>query len=518
MLKTAEKFMKLFRGYEHRHGQYEVKREEKSGKLSGIAGTVDKAPSVQDYKDHLDGKKGIGIIPLTSKNFVFFSAIDVDDYSMDVNDLVWRVRKLPVFVTRSKSGGAHIWLFSPGGVQAIHAVTVLKHWAGELGLGGCEIFPKQVSRGAKEDVGNWINLPFFGDTRKCIVVDNEKKQTFKELGIEEFLDFTSKFINKVDTDYLVNVAPKIGSRADKGSKEDFVDGPPCIQRLWKEGVPEGGRNKFFFALATYLSRKYGSEDAVEAKAIAYNEQLGDSKLPLGELKSTVKSALRKEYGYQCQQEPCKSFCQRTECLKRTFGIGSRSMDMPFEIGGFSKILTNPPIYAFNVDGVRVVIKSSHDLLNQKRFRANVVDASSKIMPILQQQKFDELMQDWLNHSEDVIPPPDADPRTQILDAFKEFIEARRHSMKDRILRGHVFIDEEADLLYFRINDLKRYLRQNHVQYDERDLHEYLREQLGVVYEEKGTTIQGTSVRLWTAPAQKLLGDDNIAIMAPTEAF
>lgn len=516
MSNTAERFMKLFRGYELRHGQYTIIREELSGKLSGRAATVDIAPSLSDYTAHLDGQKGIGIIPLTNNDTCFFACIDVDDYQMDITDLVWRVRKLPLFVTRSKSGGAHLWLFIPEGAPATLVVGVIKHWAGELGLGGCEIFPKQVSRVNKDDIGNWINLPFYGDTRLGVVVADEKTHQFKDIGLLEFLEFTDKYVAKVNEDYLSNTAPKVTTRAEKGSKKDFVDGPPCLQRLHADGVPEGGRNKFFFGLATYLKRKYGSEEQVESKCISLNESLGDCKLPLGEVKATMKSAIRKEYGYQCQQEPMKSYCQRGECLKRTFGIGSRSLDMPFEIGGFSKILTHPPMYAFNVDGVRLLINSSHELLNQKRFRAHIVDACSKIMPILQQQKFDELMQEWLLNAEEVIPPPDADPRTQITDAFREFLGGRVHPQKERLLHGHAF--KEGKLILFRINDFKKFLRQNHVLYDDRQLHQYLRAEMNVDHDTQGTQVNGRLVRCWTLPASEIYDSADIEPLEPTEVF
>ena len=131
-MSDAEKFMGIFRGYELRHGRYKIIRHEQSGKLSGHAKTVDACPTLQDYQDHIDGKTGIGIIPLTNTNKCYFAAIDVDVYPVDINDIVWRVRRLPVFVTRSKSGGAHIWLFIPKGVDAIEAITVMKSWAGEL--------------------------------------------------------------------------------------------------------------------------------------------------------------------------------------------------------------------------------------------------------------------------------------------------------------------------------------------------------------------------------------------------
>jgi hypothetical protein len=76
----AERFMDLFRGFDGRHGRYEIQKQESSGKLSGRAKTVDYAPTLADYEAHIEGKTGIGIIPLTQDNRVYFSALDIDVY------------------------------------------------------------------------------------------------------------------------------------------------------------------------------------------------------------------------------------------------------------------------------------------------------------------------------------------------------------------------------------------------------------------------------------------------------
>jgi hypothetical protein len=70
--------------------------------------------------------------------------------------------KLPLVVCRSKSGGAHLFLFVNQWASAKDMQEVLRHVAAALGYGDCEIFPKQTSLQLKRgDVGNFLNLPFY---------------------------------------------------------------------------------------------------------------------------------------------------------------------------------------------------------------------------------------------------------------------------------------------------------------------------------------------------------------------
>jgi hypothetical protein len=83
---------------------------------------------------------------------------------LDHKGLIDRIRKLqlPLVVCRSKSGGAHLFLFSKEWVPAKTMQTTLNQIAAAMGYGGTEVFPKQVrlflERG---DVGNFLNLPYF---------------------------------------------------------------------------------------------------------------------------------------------------------------------------------------------------------------------------------------------------------------------------------------------------------------------------------------------------------------------
>lgn len=506
--------MDLFRGFDCRHGRYEIQKQEASGKLSGRAKTVDFAPTLADYEAHLEGTTGIGIIPLTQDNRVYFSALDIDVYGEGFSHakMAERLKELPVLITRSKSGGCHVWLFTPWGSPASTVVDVWKKWASELGYGKSEIFPKQTSRASKEDVGNWINLPYFGDSRKCVMVD--KKGNPVELTLEQFLDMAEAITKdpNFNQDWLNEKAPNVrAQRSIADSKEDFVDGPICLERIINGGGPvDGSRNNFFFNLAVYLYRKYGNAAVVKEKLQQVNygspevykqakkafESLGDA-----EISNVVKSATGKDYGYQCQQAPLCNYCEPKECKLRKFGIGSGPIDLPVDINGFCKILTTPPMYAFNADGVRVQLKNGADLLHQKSFRVHVMDATSKALPILQEAKWTELVNFWLENCDEVEGPPDSDPRSVILEELSLFIDRFKARDKKQILNGKVFWDEEKGVAIFRLNDFQKHLRNMRLSFEQRELTMFLKAN-GVKYAEKGTTVGTSSLRPWYAPLDR----------------
>lgn len=68
---------------------------------------------------------------------------------------------LPLIVFRSKSGGAHVFLFTTVAVDASLMRDKLLSVSAILGHGGAEVFPKQVELKSQDDTGNFLNLPYF---------------------------------------------------------------------------------------------------------------------------------------------------------------------------------------------------------------------------------------------------------------------------------------------------------------------------------------------------------------------
>ena len=109
----AERFLGLFAGYNKAHGQTAVLDRSKHGKTQAHYQIVHEPLTVELVQNHLDGKLGVGAIPIDETSRCSFGALDIDDYNLDLPALLAKVKrfKLPLVMCRSKSGGAHLFLF-----------------------------------------------------------------------------------------------------------------------------------------------------------------------------------------------------------------------------------------------------------------------------------------------------------------------------------------------------------------------------------------------------------------------
>src|SRR5690606_4115987 len=162
MRDLAERFAALFRGNDRSHGFFYPS--------NGGMETVKKKITMSDFERHLSGKVGVGVVPIMDDDQCWFGAIDIDahgdtpDIELDELEEGIRENDLPLVLCRSKSGGAHLYVFMTEPVAAKTMRKVLSNWAGILGHAGVEIFPKQESlpeSGGEKQLGNWINLCYF---------------------------------------------------------------------------------------------------------------------------------------------------------------------------------------------------------------------------------------------------------------------------------------------------------------------------------------------------------------------
>ena len=91
---------------------------------------------------------------------------------MDHREIIKKINQfaIPLSVCRSKSGGAHIFLFTTDFVPAKLMRDKLMSISAILGFGNAEVFPKQIELKSEDDTGNFLNLPYFNcknTTRYC---------------------------------------------------------------------------------------------------------------------------------------------------------------------------------------------------------------------------------------------------------------------------------------------------------------------------------------------------------------
>jgi len=407
-------FMALFDGNTAGYGQHVF---DESGACNNW--TVTGSPRLETYKAHLEGKKGLGIVPVQPGNTCVFGCIDYDAHhkegasEVDLIALESKVAKLdlPLMVCRSKSGGAHLWAFFAERVQATECKSLLVTWAKQLGIAKeSEIFPKQVYL-SDGQIGNTINLPYF---------DADKTNRFcvfegAEIGIIEFIKLSNEhLLSKEEIRGILN--------------EGHSDAPPCIERMIRNGVPAGSRNEAMYNVTIYMRRKdpKGYRDAI----IDLNSTMLRKPLPIRELRRTISSASNKDYRYRCKESPCRDLCDRDVCLTRTYGIRPDDLFDDDELyGQLIKHRTDPVQWVLTVKGKQVTM-NTHVLMEHRRLMEAVADATTTVIPAMKPVEWMRKLSDLMENAIEEDAPQDATVGGALMGKLVEFVRKARLPQDD----------------------------------------------------------------------------------------
>lgn len=160
-------YLDLFSGHKDFYGCHLYKETEKGKKEKGQSFTKDEPLTPENYQAHLEGKQGLGIIPIDSNNNIRFAVLDIDIIGIDIKLFIQinNAYELPFNFFRSKSGGLHIYVFFNEDVKAKKVIEYMERFIYIFDLSkDTEIFPKQ-SRLLKNQKGNWINLPYYNSEK-----------------------------------------------------------------------------------------------------------------------------------------------------------------------------------------------------------------------------------------------------------------------------------------------------------------------------------------------------------------
>ncbi len=456
MTKTVEsnaayRFSELFKGYENGFGTYEAGESDSSGKVQGRAQTHANGPTPLDYLGHLEGKKGIGIIPLLKNDKCWFGAIDIDikgDIKLkeSLPALEERIRdlQLPLVLCQSKSKGAHLYLFGKDAIAARQMQGRMAEFASALGYGGCEVFPKQVMRLKETDYGNWINMPYFGNTRVAL-------HEGRELELEEFLDLAESM--RITSSALRAFAIPMSNL--------FVDGPPCLQHMATfGGFGEGGRNNALQNVGTYLRKKF--PDDWPDHLVLFNETNVHPPLPSDELAQIIRGGGKKDYNFTCKQPPISNYCNRKECVKREFGVagGDGGGDVRLPITGLTKFIAGDS-YRWGVSTTEAIVEfSTEELMSLEAHRKKFVELLNVVLPPIPQPAFLKQIQELVDKAETVYDPEDASDTGQLVSAVESwFLDKGSAANADEMIKGKWWRDDATGSIYFTSESLEEYLVQ-----------------------------------------------------------
>ena len=485
------KFKSIFEGLDIAYGTYKIERAKDSGKQAGKAVVVRKPPTDDLWVAHLEGvEPSLGIIPIRADNHCIWGCIDIDQYPLDHAGLIAKVRRLnlPLVVCRSKSGGAHIFLFVKTPIPAAEMQRFLNTCASLLGEAGREIFPKQteilVERG---DTGNFLNLPYFGgeETMRYAINDDGTASS-----LDEFYALYDKYAQDVPL-----VHPE---EAKKEADSPAKDGPPCLQALCGQGFPEGTRNNGLFNIGIYLKKAAPGE--WENKLMEYNMKYFGPPLPLNELQIITKQLNKKDYKYKCKDAPLSSFCNSGLCRTRKHGVGADGPDAP-QISSLSKYNSEPPLWFLDVNGKRIELDTDQ-LFNQPQFQKSCVERLNVLPPTLRRQDWESFLNSLLREMVELEQIQDAPEDTsytgRFTDLLEEFTTHLQQAMdREEILMGRPWTSEEDAMVYFRIKDLEAHLkRSSFTSMSAPRMAQKLRDIGG---EPISLFLKGRSVRTWRVP-------------------
>lgn len=439
--------MKRFAGFEGAYGTYVLDgKRTTAGKVTGRPTTIRGTVTTELWEEHLSGRKPLGIVPINESNECVWGCIDIDTYPLDHTALIQKIRaaKLPLLVCRSKSGGAHLFLFTTEPVAAETMQQRLREMAAVLGWGRSEVFPKQTELLAREgDIGNWLNMPYAGNptTRYGFKDDGTA------LSLDEFLDAA---------DALAQPPAALEEPVAAEVEDEFKDGPPCLQILAKQGFPEGTRNDGLYQLGVFYKKAFPEGDAWREHLERANRTFMDPPLPSDEVQVVIKSLSRKDYHYKCSGPPAAAFCNASQCRLRKHGVGA---GVGVEIRNLRKFPTDPAYWFVDVNGRRLQL-TSDELMTQYRFQRRCLEKHSILPPSMKNDAWQALLRELLeNVGEDVIPPMDSPD----LATLKQFLSSR--PCKDGQPKTDVLLKRPVlhnGMYWFRFEDWIDWSRKNKI--------------------------------------------------------
>jgi len=480
--------MTIFSGAEDAYGIYELDGASVSPgeKAKGRASTIRGEVTETLWEAHIKGRKALGIVPIKTDNNCVWGVIDIDDYTLDIVGFSKRIYSLdlPLIPMRTKSGGCHLAVFLNEPVAASILQSTLQSVAASLGYGKSEIFPKQsqVLRD-RGDVGNWLNMPYFGGNKSNRYALNAKGEAMK---LEEFITCANGV--KISQEELKKIEVIIET-------PDLKGGPPCLQVLVKQGFPEGTRNNGLFALGVYCRKAHPDDwgKVIEELNSKYMMPPLESK----EVQAITKQLGRKSYTYKCNDQPIVNYCNSQLCRIAEFGIGGDALPT---LENLRKLPTDQPVWFLEVNKITIEL-STDQLLNIRLFRKACADALTVHIPMMNEAKWSLISGELLKKCEELAAPPGASIGDQFLELLYTFCSDSRLKAldKDELLLGRPWtseVDGEARV-HFRLRDIEEFLVRNGFKYYSRTQITSRLNNIGA--ENLFMRVAGRGVNLWHIP-------------------
>ena len=485
-----DKFINIFEGLSSAYGQFRKDNNRLAVKVEGKS-FIEKKPVTKElWQNHLNGTgPNLGVFPLTREGTCKWGAIDIDVNNFDYEDLLNRIRKqkLPLIMFRSKSGRAHVYMFMKDFTPAQEVQTVMKKFAGKLGLADKldRVYPMQTSL-SKNDFGSWLNMPYYNqeETSTCAYKDN-----FDGATIEEFFEMYDKYVQTDLSQHLVEEVKQNIKKPKEKTLEDFL--LPCTKNCLKlnnNKIPDENRNDFLLHMYTWSMRavekgvkkipEYSKMDA-ETLLKYFNQEYMARPVEEKEIQNTIFKSKDKEYKYLCKKPTITKYCDSSACTRHLCGItpldAEKLVKATQALGKITRYLSEPPIFFESVDvknengsgykRIRIEMQGE-DIINKQKWLNKLANQGYFPHISLHEQKSSdflvmqyERLENCLNEAADEEASEDFE--------FKSIIYSFVNKMtvsynKEDLLKNACYVNKDTHELDFKLPSLMEYLKSNHI--------------------------------------------------------
>ena len=485
-----DKFINIFEGLSSAYGQFRKDNNRLAVKVEGKSFIVKEPVTKELWQNHLNGTgPNLGVFPLTREGTCKWGAIDIDVNNFDYEDLLNRIRKqkLPLIMFRSKSGRAHVYMFMKDFTPAQEVQTVMKKFAGKLGLADKldRVYPMQTSL-SKNDFGSWLNMPYYNqeETSTCAYKDN-----FDGATIEEFFEMYDKYVQTDLSQHLVEEVKQNIKKPKEKTLEDFL--LPCTKNCLKlnnNKIPDENRNDYLLHMYTWSMRavekgvkkipEYSKMDA-ETLLKYFNQEYMARPVEEKEIQNTIFKSKDKEYKYLCKKPTITKYCDSSACTRHVCGItpldAEKLVKATQALGKITRYLSEPPIFFESVDvknengsgykRIRIEMQGE-DIINKQKWLNKLANQGYFPHISLHEQKSSdflvmqyERLENCLNEAADEEASEDFE--------FKSIIYSFVNKMtvsynKEDLLKNACYVNKDTHELDFKLPSLMEYLKSNHI--------------------------------------------------------
>lgn len=466
MEELAKQLMELFQGSTDVRGVYDMSHPvEVDGKVKGRPHTKMEAPKLEHWVAHLTTPVGLGVSPIEKKgridNKVRWAVIDIDKYDHDYTPLLAQLADTPFVPVRTKSGGLNLFVFFKAWQSAGKVRKCLTEISRRIGFGGAEVFPKQsqvlVERG---DSSNWVNMPYpMGRKTNRYAVT----PTGAPLTLEQFISVA--MTKRCALKDLTDLESSGGSVADH---PHIPEGPPCLQFLTDNGFPKGSRNRALLNLGVFYKKAYPDkwEELVEE---ANKKWMSGTRR---EVQNIIASLSKKDYMYQCTEEPLCSHCDSVTCSQRKHGV-SATLQLP-SITELTKIKTDPPVYFITIGEQRIGPISSAELMDSMVISRIIFEVTNRPM-LIKKIEWLRFLSDLMHEVNELDSPEARGEYGRAMELLREFVTGGHTTdNKQEVIVGRVYVDGNKRL--FQLGAFMSFLEQQGVKYSRNQIVAILKEE------------------------------------------